>query len=788
MAVQCFQAMLFKRQQRQTMRMLSPVGGWSCAAACIWLIVSGGSLQAAPPLAHYDFSQGLEGWTPNAMVSSTKVTPAGLVMRVQTPDPFLVSPPLDFPAKHFITVTIRLRTTGEPLAQFYFGAAFSETNSLNFVVKNDGLWHDYQVRIPPMGPGCRLRFDPPCGDGEVGLAWIRVETSPVAPVDPWATSAELRGKKAICAGQFATSGGASSVTSRYLANHPEFTASFPYDGYVVPAVIDGASAKKMGLEAREYFVHELVWNSVAITPEGIATALSDLKKTKWRGLTDNFLNYTMIDGSRGRFTPDLTSDKDWAILENNARMAARLCREGNLKGFWLDTEQYGNYRWRTETGVPEFDPKRPINLKFPLGKDTPAVLRRRGAQWIKAVQAELPAVKIMITFAWSPDTHGYGPLQGADGFLDGVLDAIKAPGQLIHGYENTFYFGQGPGTTHTANGFPGDRARYETARAQMRQWRSFSGNPKKYDEFLKVGMAAWVEDDPWNLYDGWPSGEKASFWSNIALALASTDEYVWVWSEHTHYAKDAPGPVNPFLSSLRNRTFNQGNEETATLAEDFATDPMQRGWFFDFDMLNIAGKKKPSHAVPLMSIETQPYVWDKNAGALQVRGEPPTSQRRRFAHPIQPVSRESGFRVAMDFMVEDFGADRQNPMVLGFFTSDKTVGTDSFTLRVAGPESLTMVLDEAGISKSFPMAVPTGLKAGKTYRLTLEQGQGQGSCLATLSEEGAQLASAPIALMGRKGAFGWDELGISLWEGAPAGPAGDKNPYRYQVRKVVLDR
>ena len=61
-----------------------------------------------------------------------------------------------------------------------------------------------------------------------------------------------------------------------------------------------------------------------------------------------------------------------------------------MKGFWLDTEQYGNYRWRTESGVPEFDPKRPGNLKFPLGKDEDAVLRKRGRQWIEAVQKELP--------------------------------------------------------------------------------------------------------------------------------------------------------------------------------------------------------------------------------------------------------------------------------------------------------------------------------------------------------------------------------------------------------------
>jgi len=214
------------------------------------------------------------------------------------------------------------------------------------------------------------------------------------------------------------------------------------------------------------------------------------------------------DGARGRFTPDFANDRDWAILEHNATMAARLCREAGFQGFWLDTEQYGNYRWRTATGVPEFDPDRPKNLKFPLGRDTPELLRRRGAQWIRAVQSELPAVKIMITFAWSPDANGYEPLKGVNGFLDGVLDGIQAPAQLIHGYENTFYYGQGPGTTHTREGFAGDRNRYAAARESMRQWRAFSANPKKYDAFLKVGMAAWVEDDP--CPSPWPTATSTS--------------------------------------------------------------------------------------------------------------------------------------------------------------------------------------------------------------------------------------------------------------------------------------
>jgi len=746
----------------------------------------------------YDFSRGLQGWIPNEMVTSAKISTDGLLMRLKTPDPFLVGPVLNLPAGEFVTVTLRMRSMGEPLAQLYFGSVFSETNCRNFVVNNDGLWHDYSVRLPPMGPGCRLRFDPPCGDGEVGLAWIRLETSSLPFQDLWATSAELRNKKFICGGQFGTNGGNTAVTSRYLAKHPEFTALFPYDGYIVPALLDAAWGQKMGLKPKigdqphDYFLHELIWNRTKIPDGAIDDIIKDLKLINWRGVTDNFLNFTLIDGARGRFTPDLTNDQDWAILEHNARMAARLCRESNLKGFWLDTEQYGNYRWRTESGVPEFDPKRPTELKFPLGKDKPEVLRRRGAQWIKAVQAELPAVKIIITFAWSPDANEYGPIKGVNGFLNGVLDGIEAPGQLIHGYENTFYFGQGPGTTHTREGFPGDRSRFDTARAQMRQWRAFSTNPPKYDKFLKVGMAAWVEDDPWNRWDNsWPSGDKSSFWSNLPLALASSDEYVWVWSEHTKYGWNTQGPINPFLASLRNRTFNTGTEQVNFFAEDFAKDPLQNGWFFDFDMLAIAGKKKEGQSVPIMTLDGVPYVWEKTPGALSVRGETATSQRRRFARPVEPVHRDAGFYASIDFQVEQFGTDPENPIVMGFFTSDHPVHQSSLTLRIASQNRVNLVLNEAGKSFDFSLVVSGGLQAGKTYRLSLDQKKGVGVCQAAFTDTSwpdKPLAQVKIPISEAKKSSGWDELGIAMWESTSgaAKPVGVPVPYRYQVKKVVL--
>ena len=757
-------------------------------------------------LAFWDFARGTQGWTTNAGVTHDRITREGWTMTVTASDPNLTGPPVDFPPDQCVTVTIRMRSNADSMGQIYHGTTFSESNSRAFVIRNDGLWHEYRIPLPPMGTGVRLRLDPSHQAGSVAVAWVRVETHRDPQPKPWARPKELRGKKSIGGGQFGTTGGENAVTSHYLAKHPEFAASFPYDGYVVPAILPAEWGERLGLAPRGYFLHELLWNTVELPYEAIAPIVADLNSVRWGTLTDNFLNCTLVDGARGRFTPDLSNDRDWAIVEHNAAMAARLCREAHLQGFWLDTEQYGNYRWRTKSGVPEFETHRPANLKFPLGKDSPEVLRRRGAQWIKAVQAQLPAVKIILTFAWSPDAVGYEPLQGSIPFLDGVLDGIESPGQLIHGYENTFYYGQGPGTFNAANdgkqeGFAGDRDRYEAARAWIKEWRSLSGNPPKYDRFVKTGMAAWVEDDPWDLYPGWPSGTKSSLWSNLPLALAYSDEYVWMWSEHTHYGQTPAAGINPFLAAIGNRTFNTGTEAVETLSEDFSSDPLQRGWHFDFDMLSLGRKANPAHEVPLMSLEAVPYAWSKESRAVNITGKWPTArksnsvaassqapQRRRYVHPIRLSPQNTPFQAALNFRIESFGNTPNNPMILGFFAADEPIDRHSLTLQIASADQARLVLASNGKSKSWALAIPGGMKAGYPYRFSVEYtglNRRLRASLSELSSEPARSVQIQQRLPASTIPSLWDELGAALLE-KNTQPGTNSETYRYRLEHVSL--
>jgi hypothetical protein len=98
-----------------------------------------------------------------------------------------------------------------------------------------------------------------------------------------------------------------------LATHPEFVDSYPFDGIVVPAVLSPEWVASLGLTKRvaegtiawhPEFLHYLIWNTVRIPDEAVAQTISDLKTMHRGHLTDNFLIYGMLEGTRGRNIPD----------------------------------------------------------------------------------------------------------------------------------------------------------------------------------------------------------------------------------------------------------------------------------------------------------------------------------------------------------------------------------------------------------------------------------------------------------------------------------------------------
>ncbi|HET6386638.1 MAG TPA: hypothetical protein VFJ58_24875, partial [Armatimonadota bacterium] len=100
----------------------------------------------------------------------------------------------------------------------------------------------------------------------------------------------------------------------------------PFDGVVLNAHYRDAHGANQVLE----------WTGFSATPipwESLQPALADLKAVRWRRFTDNFLRFNTSPG-------DVDWFDDFSAITHNAAMAARLSRQGHLKGILFDTEAY----------------------------------------------------------------------------------------------------------------------------------------------------------------------------------------------------------------------------------------------------------------------------------------------------------------------------------------------------------------------------------------------------------------------------------------------------------------
>jgi hypothetical protein len=298
-------------------------------------------------------------------------------------------------------------------------------------------------------------------------------------------------------------------------------------------------------------------------------------------------------------------------------------------------------------------------------------------------------------------------------------------------------------------------------------------------------MAAWVEDHPWNTPPGWPNGTKASLWSNLPLALVASDEYVWVWCEHTKYGQPDRIEVNPFLASLSNQTWNTPKSTVLTFDEPFDSDPLTRGWYFDFDMLSIGRKATPEDEAAIMDPSTVPYGWDKRTKCLKIAGENSSQlihQRRRYVRAVDPTDTCKAFTFAVDFHVKSFGDNQRNPMIIGFFQSDLPLDEHSFALRISSPEKVELVLAAQGKIHRFPVVQHDSLRPETPYRFELTANPSKKQIQANLTTQSSPQQRFAIESAVTEAMLPWslDELGIAIDEHGET----SQQVYRFQIDSI----
>ncbi|MBN1342821.1 MAG: hypothetical protein JXQ73_09095 [Phycisphaerae bacterium] len=265
------------------------------------------------------------------------------------------------------------------------------------------------------------------------------------------------------------------------------------------------------------------------TDAQFADDYENLRQIQWGRLTDNFVIMWAASDQ------DWFNDEHWNAIENNVRLVARAARIARCVGVCFDPEPYGANPWQYD--------KLPHRASKTF-EQYETVARRRGRQFLLAIQAELPRPKLLTFFQISyvrrlavPMAPGqrkellaretYGLLPA---FLNGMLDAAEPGAVIIDGNELSYYYTQSE--------------QYFRAYQQITQNALLLIDPALWDKYrahVRAGQALYVDEyfakrttKTLGHYMS-PPDQAKWFQHNAYWALQTTDQYVWCYSERMNW-------------------------------------------------------------------------------------------------------------------------------------------------------------------------------------------------------------------------------------------------------------
>jgi len=282
------------------------------------------------------------------------------------------------------------------------------------------------------------------------------------------------------------------------------------------------------------------WNPKEIRQQADAAA-----KIEWRRFTDNFISLHATNTQN----MDWFNDEHWNIITSNLKLFTEVIRAGKFKGVAWDTEQYGNNCW--------LYPGRYQDKSF---EEVSTQVLRRGAQFMEALQREVPEIKILSLFQLSlfglvmdepdrkireerlTDIPWHNQMALLPYFFVGMLEAAGPGIQLIDGNEHSYYYETTFDYYHKYHMIK-QRAKVFVPKEL---W-------KKYDAQATAGMALFMEqilglrmDQSW-MSTFLSHSERLKYLEhNTYYALTTADEYVWCYSSDVRWFQNyTPGPDEP---------------------------------------------------------------------------------------------------------------------------------------------------------------------------------------------------------------------------------------------------
>ena len=332
-----------------------------------------------------------------------------------------------------------------------------------------------------------------------------------------------------------------SPSAEFVRTHIAEMERRPFDGVIV-RLPDGGG---------EVF-QPAKWNA-----ETLELQLPILRDIKWQSFDSNFLAMYATSSM------DWYDDGDWRAVTEHAAFMARAAREAHCRGVMLDPEPYGPSPWdyssQSRASVHSF-------------ADYEVVVRRRGREFMRALQHEYPGLEILTLHSYShllraiaaSDSntrekvlarHAWGLLPA---YLDGMLEEADSNTRIIDGHEDSYFLDR-----------PGDFAR---AAVEGKQGALPYVSPELRDKYLRQFQIAqpvyldWLFGYfklPSSAVVDAPSDEQRARLAehHTYYAMKNSDRYVWSYSEKMNWwtGEHLPPGAEDALRSAR-RKFAAGED------------------------------------------------------------------------------------------------------------------------------------------------------------------------------------------------------------------------------------
>ncbi len=331
---------------------------------------------------------------------------------------------------------------------------------------------------------------------------------------------------------------------------------------------------------------------------------------QWNTFTDNFI--VLFTASQ----QDWFDNDHWKNILERARLVAHAAKLAKCKGLCIDPEPYGTNPWSY------MNAERSNERSF---GDYEAIVKKRGAQFITALETEIPDISILTLFQMSGFSLPMAPLEPMrraavlsnhpyallPAFLEGMLEAASPEMRIIDCNEPSYY--------------------HETAEAYLKDYHDIhqrgaflfpSRNVEKYASHVRAGMAVYVDHclglRPDKTIATTLTATERLKWlkHNVYHSLATADSYVLCFSERIDWwqgklpegTREAISQVREKVADGRRLGFSIRKFMTA------AHDRIEKGQVTSKPTVSL--EVSPAAAKPVIDGKLDDDIW-KTAARLQ---------------------------------------------------------------------------------------------------------------------------------------------------------------------------